>query len=792
MTLRLKALLIVGVTLVFLLITLYLSLSGIWLRGFAQIESQQAYLNVKRVTEALDNDLKELQSTAADWASWDETYQFVEEGNETYIQTNLEDAAIANLQLNVMVFIHRGGRIVYDQGLDLEEKVTVPVPDSLRQYLAANPRLFQNTNIASSLYGIVVLPENPLLLATHPILDSHQTAPSRGTLLVGRFLNTEQVQRISTLTHLAIAVYPFSLAQLPSDFQAVKNQLDRPPSNFHTPSEPQILIRLLSHERIAGYTLIKDIQGQPGLLLRVDIARDIYQRGQQGLRYLVAALLIVGVTFGMVTLWLLEKWVLLPLARFLATVKHIRSSGNLSERLLTPGNDELSRLGIAMNQLLATLQESQRQLRQSQERYQSVVDNVREVIFQTDAKGRWMFLNPAWTELTGFSIEESLGLPFWKFIHPEDRSYQREKFHRLIQEQVQDNRCEIRYQTKEGAGRIFEVHYRLRFATDGAIAGIAGTLNDISDRKLAEAREQAKTQQLEQTLRELTQTQAQLIQSEKMSSLGQLVAGVAHEINNPVSFVSGNLEHANHYFQQLLDLIDAYQQHYPNPPAAIQAQMEEIDFNFLARDLPRLLDSMQVGADRISEIVKSLRNFSRLDEAEVKRVDIHEGLDSNLMILQHKLKAQGQQAEIQIFKEYGNLPKVECYPGQLNQVFMNLLTNAIDALEEKRVTSNLAESPWIRIRTEVKDAHCVLIRIADNGTGMTETTTQRLFDPFFTTKPVGKGTGLGLSISYQIVLEKHKGQLLVNSELGIGTEFTIELPTSQSEGDISYGNMPTF
>ena len=288
-----------------------------------------------------------------------------------------------------------------------------------------------------------------------------------------------------------------------------------------------------------------------------------------------------------------------------------------------------------------------------------------------------------------------------------------------------------------------------------------------------------------------------------MSSLGQLVAGIAHEINNPISFISCNLDHADQYTQDLLHLIHCYEQHYPNPSAAIQAEMEAIAFEFLVDDFPKLVNSMKVGAERICGIVLSLRNFSRLDEAEIKAVDLHEGIDSTLLLLQHRLKAQGKESEIQILKEYGNLPLVECYPGQLNQVFMNLLANAIDALEEKRVVSDseiFTDSPCIRIRTEVSDgdlslkgdrpnstalrddrsAARLLIRIADNGSGMIEAVQRCLFEPFFTTKPVGKGTGLGLSISYQIVVEKHKGQLLVNSELGQGTEFIIDLPLRQS------------
>jgi signal transduction histidine kinase len=297
---------------------------------------------------------------------------------------------------------------------------------------------------------------------------------------------------------------------------------------------------------------------------------------------------------------------------------------------------------------------------------------------------------------------------------------------------------------------------------------------------LAEIAE-AQAKKLEKSLQELQQTQAQLVQAEKMSSLGQLVAGIAHEINNPVNFIYGNLKYAKVYTQSLLKLVHLYQQFYSNPVLEIQEYTEEIELGFLLNDLPKILSSMQVGAERISEIVLSLRNFSRLDEAEKKTVDIHQGLDSTLLILQNRFKNNINHPGIKVVKNYGNLPLVDCYAGQLNQVFMNIISNAIDALEnynDKRTIAEIQANPnKITITTQVIETQCV-IRIADNGSGMTEAVKERLFDPFFTTKPVGKGTGLGLSISYQIVVEKHRGTLRCISEPGQGTEFWIEIPLS--------------
>ncbi|MCC3436194.1 MAG: PAS domain S-box protein [Oscillatoriales cyanobacterium] len=289
-----------------------------------------------------------------------------------------------------------------------------------------------------------------------------------------------------------------------------------------------------------------------------------------------------------------------------------------------------------------------------------------------------------------------------------------------------------------------------------------------------------KARELEQTLLQLTSAQSQLIQSEKMSSLGQLVAGVAHEINNPVNFIYGNLSHANEYTQDLLHLIELYQNYYPDPVPEIQQEVEAIELEFLMDDLPKLLSSMKVGADRIQLIVASLRTFSRMDEAEMKAVNIHDGIDSTLMILQHRVKAKPNYPEIEVIKEYGQLPLVECYAGQLNQVFMNILSNALDALEERDArlsVEQMRENPSsIRIWTEMPKPDRILVRIADNGPGMTETVRNQLFNPFFTTKPVGKGTGMGLSISYQIVTDRHNGSLKCTSAPGEGAQFAIEIP----------------
>ncbi|MBN3873561.1 sensor histidine kinase [Nostoc sp. JL33] len=315
--------------------------------------------------------------------------------------------------------------------------------------------------------------------------------------------------------------------------------------------------------------------------------------------------------------------------------------------------------------------------------------------------------------------------------------------------------------------------------TKDEIGILATAFNHLIERvkTLLTEKEQRSTE-LQQALTQLHSTQQQLVQTEKMSSLGQLVAGVAHEINNPVNFIHGNITYINSYSKDLLKLVQAYQAHYPNPPQTLQATLDDVDLDFLNQDLPKILQSMKVGTQRIREIVLSLRNFSRLDESEFKAVDLHEGIDNTLLILQHRLKAIPESPAIEVVKDYSQLPLVECYPGQLNQAFMNILANAIDALEE---SAQQTQPGKIWISTQVTADNRVQIAIADNGSGIPEIVRSRIFDPFFTTKPVGKGTGLGLSITYKIVIEKHHGKMWCDSTLGEGTKFMIEIPVHQPE-----------
>ncbi len=460
----------------------------------------------------------------------------------------------------------------------------------------------------------------------------------------------------------------------------------------------------------------------------------------------------------------------------------------------------VSVVGIARD--ISDRKQAEEALRESEERFRNLVESTNDLIWELDENAIYTYVSPQVKDILGYEVEEVLGKTPFNFMPPEEAHRVHEMTSNRVAWRLPLTNLENTNLHKDGHLVVIETSGVPFFDKAGNFKGYRGIDRDITKRKQTEeAIRQSKAQlqqqatQLEQALRQLQDTQAQLIQTEKMSSLGQLVAGVAHEINNPINFIYGNINHAKSYTFDLLNIIQAYQETYPNPSPKIERELEAIDLDFVSEDFLKLLDSMEVGAQRIRGIVESLRNFSRFDEANIKEVDIHQGIDSALMLLQSRLIQQLRPSTIQVIKEYGNLPLVECYPGNLNQVFMNLLTNAIDALEELQVKrlkgesseqpSNLQNAtPCIRICTELSHESIldpqVVIRIADTGIGMTEEVRLRAFDPFFTTKSVGEGTGLGLAVSYQIIVKLHKGQLYCDSSPGKGSEFVIKIPIRQS------------
>jgi len=430
-----------------------------------------------------------------------------------------------------------------------------------------------------------------------------------------------------------------------------------------------------------------------------------------------------------------------------------------------------------LERLLTKFSRAEAQLAEQKQMLQAILDVAPIWIWMVNPKGKVHFFNKTFCQDVGVPLSTFLAVEHYKDILGENAA------NCLVSDAACLAQDSPHYSSEtltlvDGKQHYLEVTKVQLKNYDGETIGIIGLGVDATDRKRSDELLQEQNKCLERTLKDLQEAQLQIVQSEKMSALGNLVAGVAHEINNPIGFIAGNLNEAKRSFEDVMEHLELYRSDAPKSEIADHA--EEIDIDYLLADLPKMIDSMQVGCDRISSISTSLRTFSRGDKDYKVSFNIHDGIDSAILILKHRLKANEHRPQIEAITKYGNLPKIECFPGQLNQVFMNLLANAIDALEESNLGRSFKEISVnpnrISISTDVMGEDYIKVTIADNGTGMPEEVKKQIFDHLFTTKGVGKGTGLGLAIAHQIVVEKHGGTIEVNAEPGVETEFAIVLP----------------
>lgn len=675
----------------------YLVSSTILVNSLKAAEEQSARQSLQGILNVVAKDQEAFTSRYSDWSSWDDIYTFVQDQNQDFIKSNLNVETLVNLKINLIAIVNTKGEIVYSKQIDLIHKTVAPISPEISKVLAPTSVLITRPRTKGTVTGIMLATKGAMLVTSQPILPSQGKGKVRGSIIFGRHINSNSIENLSKITRFSIQLYPLNQSNLPADIQATRSILSAQNPTF---------IQHLNEKVLVGYVLLTDLYQKPALLLKVEIPTEIYQQVASSQRNLIISIVLVGCLFGSLGFLFLKRIVLDRLSRLSRGIYQIQTSQNLSLRLPSVGQDEISSLTEHINDLLGTVEQS-----------------------------HWE-VNDALSKVTQTNAE--------------------------LQTTVEQLQTEIVERERIEAA-------------------------------LRQSQEQLKNQAhcLERTLEELQQTQLQLVQNEKMSSLGQLVAGIAHEVNNPVNFIYGNLRHAKTYITDLLKVLQLYQKKYPDSISELDTILEPSELEFVIADLPKIFDSMEIGAERIRDIVNSLRIFSRLDEAEIKAANLHEGIDSTLLILQRRLEANSTNPGILVVRNYGDLPLVECYAGQMNQVFMHLLVNAIDAIEEARekkqaakrqkdggLVSRIAErlSATITIQTRYLPTDLIEIRISDSGIGMAEDVKSHLFDPFFTTKPIGKGTGLGLSISYQVVVAKHQGTLECNSTLGKGTEFIITIP----------------
>ncbi|MEW6358743.1 MAG: CHASE4 domain-containing protein [Planctomycetota bacterium] len=740
MSLRKKTLLAVGLTILGLIVILYVSARIILLGSFARLEEHNVRTNVERAAKALDNELSLLDTIAHDWASWDDVYAFVQDRNPQFVRSNLVDATFSNIGVNFIVFANSSGEIVHAKAFDLYLQSEVPLPPTLAEHLGRRSRLLDHRNDQDCVRGILGLADGPMLVASRPILTSENKGPARGSVVIGRRLGLTAIEDIGNKTRLSLAVRLFSDPELPPDFQTAKGPLS---------TETPLCIHILNEDLVAGYVLLRDINKEPALILRMDMPRHIYKQGEASLYHAMILLLIAGLIFGVLTVGLLEKLVLSPLEGLSRSVSRIGAGADLSERVYLSGHDELASLAADINGMLGSIERAETALRESEAKYRTLFEDSLEAMNVT-RNGKIVDANAAWLALHGFSDKkEVIGLDVMEVVHPDDRAA-------LAARRGGPGPPQKRlYRTRDvkNDGAVIDVEvYSSSISLQGEPAVIT-TVRDITDRKRAE-------DELKESYRRLQETQTQLVQAGKMAAVGQLAAGVAHEINNPLAIIASSSE-------ILTDLIQSKRTH------------ADKDADLLAKHLKKIEDNIF----RCKSIIEDLLGFARREEGARVDTDVTALVAESMRLVESVAKAKKRRTVLtRDYLPVGDFDRMRAMPDalqasappaihvrtsprQVQQVLLNLLLNAIDATEADGI---------VCASVTAKNGGAE-IAIGDTGRGIAPEHLDRIFEPFFTTKPIGKGTGLGLYLSHQI-LESLDGRISAESKLGKGTIMRVWLP----------------
>jgi len=742
MTLRKKTLMTVGITIIGLLIILYFISQITLVRSFTELEEQYAHQNVERAMSALSNDLLTLNAVVGDWAAWDDTYDFIEDANNEYIESNLIDGTFTNLRLNLMLFINSSGQIVYGKAFDLQNEEEIPVPQALQGHLSASDRLVHHPDTESSIRGIVLLPEAPMLVASQPILTSEAEGPIRGTLIMGRYLDTNEIEQLTEQTHLSLTIHQYDYSPMPPDFQAAIPSLSE---------EAPILIQPLDEQSIAGYTLLKDIYEKPILLLRVDMPRDIYAQGQAIVSYFILSLLAAGLVVGAVIMLLLDRQVLSRLAHLSKSVTSIGTSGNLSARVAITGKDELSSLGGTINGMLAALEESGE--------FHKTLANSSPVGIYIAQDGKFRFVNPRFQKLSGFTEDELLDTDSLRLVYPEDR----EKVRENAIEMLKGNRFspyEFRVISKGGETR-WAMETVTSILHDGKRATL-GNFMDITERKRMERELQEKNEQLDvqneelqsQTEELMTQQQELIEKTMEVERANQLksefLANMSHELRTPLNVIIG--------FSELMR---------DELPGKINDEQRQC--------FDDILSSSKHLLNLINEVLDLSKIESGKAEFRLTNLALTEIIESLARTMLPILASRQQNLDVEI--EDG-LPLVYADKAKVNEVLLNLLSNA---------TKFTPDGGRLKIEAVREDNWCQ-VSVIDSGVGIKQEDQEQIFEPFYQLdNPLTReksGTGLGLTIVKQII-EKHGGQICVESEYGKGSRFTFTLPLAKTDQSYS-------
>ena len=708
---RKTIIIIIGVFLLTLAVTSLISRSFL-LRGFEKLETAQVQRNIGRLHDAVSREFDSLDLTVNDWASWDDTYRFITDLNREYVKSNLGEQSVANLRINLMVYVNPGGRVVFGKFIDAKTHEMSPLSDEFLENIRSGSPLVTFKGVDDHAHGILLLERGPLYVASRPILTSEKEGPIRGALIFGRNLDQDAVVGLSKMIRAPLMLARFNDSMMPIDFRKAR---------YTVQTGESAAVSVLNKNIVSGYTAVKDVYGEPALLFRVDVQRDVIQQGGTIINYFMLIFLGAVVLFGAVFVMLIEKTLISPVVRLSGDIATIGNRRDLGGRLSLKGTDELSSLATSINEMLSSLEDSDAGRRQAQEalaigeeRYRTTLENVTDIIYSCGTDGMITFVTPnvgRW----GYKTGDVIGRNILEFVHPDDRELVKKDFEIAVARGASFPTV-CRLVSKSGESfYVEEISNVIR--EGGKVTQLTGVIRDISERRKAEA--------------DLRKVQKKLDEVRRLSDIGTLAATVAHELRNPLSVIQ---------------------------TAAYNIKRKVDD-----PDIARHVEGIKKKVEESNQIINNLLFYSRIREARPEGVKICWVLDEAV----ESAKARFTRHDVVLERKYHGNADIESSvdPAQMREVFNNIINNAYQAIEN--------DAGKIKIEVAENRLGYVEISIEDNGCGIDEADIERVFDPFFTTKT--RGTGLGLTITAEFV-RLNNGTIKIESVKGEGTKVVVALP----------------
>ncbi|MFC1912226.1 CHASE4 domain-containing protein [Chloroflexota bacterium] len=726
MTLRKKTLLIIGGTFYALIILLFFISRDVLLDSFIELEERNTRQNVARALNTLSGEISYLDAAVTTWATRDDTYAFIEDVNSEYIKSNLTDETFIGLRLNLIMFLGSSGDTVFSKALDLDTGKEAALPKGLQNHLSPDSILLDHSGTGSSITGILLLQNAPLLIASRPIMTSEKEGPVRGTLIMGRYLDDTGIALLAKRASLSLSIYAINSSQMPPDFLEMRTSLLK--GNL-------ILVQPLDEQSVAGYALLQDIYKKPALILRVDTPRDIYEQGQSVISYLIMSIVITGFVFGLVTILLLERQVLSGLAHLSKKVSSIGTSGDLSARISVEGTDELANVAGTINGMLAALQQSEAELRESEERYRRLAENATDIIWTTDTNMQFTYISPSVAQLLGFTVEELLDKTMPGVFTSESSGI---AINSLKEELTQENAGkrstskvwthELELNRKDGLLVPVEVKFTFLREPDGKPFGILAMARDITERK-----------QAEQRLQELYSGEKNLRQElqEEINKRVEFTRALVHELKTPITPVI----------------------------TASELLAEEI------KEEPALslVQSINKGACNLNERIDELLDLAR---GEIGLLRLNVGTVNPTQLLREITRSitpvASKNEQTMNLELPESLPSIPGDADRLRQVILNLINNALKFTPA---------GGSITLRAKADESNLV-VEVEDTGPGISEKDQPWVFEPYHqlgNERAHHSGLGLGLSLSRMLV-ELHGGHIWVESQIGKGSRFSFSIP----------------